>query len=105
MAIPILTEDRFEAEAAGSTLPVLLDFYASWCGPCQAIAPTLEALAEKHSDHYRFFKVDVDAERSLAKRFDIMSIPTLVLLKGGREINRLSGARSAAEILHMLEET
>ena len=99
MNITVLTEENYAAEVERAATPVLIDFYAAWCGPCKALAPTVEALAAQYGEAYKFCKADVDAEPLLAQRFRIMSVPTLVLLNGGRVETQLSGARSAEEII------
>ena len=94
----ILTSENFFQEAERSERPVLIDFYATWCGPCKALAPTLESLAEQYGTRVKFCKLDVDAEPQLAQRFGILSVPTLVLLKDGRVAQQISGVRTAAEL-------
>jgi thioredoxin 2 len=79
-------------------LPVLVDFWATWCGPCRAMAPQFEQAARRMAGKVQFAKVDTDAEPDLAGRFAIRSIPTLVLMRGGRELKRASGAMSAAQL-------
>ena len=88
-----LTSGNFFQEAERSELPVLIDFYAAWCGPYKALAATFE-----YGARVKFCKVDVDAEPQLAEKFGIMSVPTLVLLKNGRVSQQLSGVRTAAEL-------
>ena len=81
----------------------LIDFYADWCGPCRALAPTVEELAVKHGETATIAKVDVDANSSLAQRFGVRSIPTVVALKDGQEVERLTG-RVSLEVLEELLE-
>lgn len=98
MALLHITDENFETEVIKSDKPVLLDFWASWCGPCQMIGPIIEQVAEECTD-IKVGKVDTDAQSRLAAEFGIMSIPTLVLLKNGKEVKRSVGALPKQEII------
>ena len=97
-----ITKDNFEKEIINSELPVLLDFWAPWCGPCRMIAPVIAQVAEKYAGKAKVGKVNVDEENDLAAAFGIVSIPTLVVLKGGKVVSRATGFRSEADIAAML---
>lgn len=97
-----ITKDNFEKEIINSELPVLLDFWAPWCAPCRMIAPVIAQVAEKYAGKAKVGKVNVDEENDLAAAFGIVSIPTLVVLKGGKVVSRATGFRSEAEIVTML---
>lgn len=101
MAALHVTMDNFESEVLQSDKPVLIDFWASWCGPCKMLMRVIEELAAELSD-VKVCKVNVDEEMALAARFNVMSIPTLVVIKDGKTVNSSVGVQSKAAILKML---
>lgn len=101
MAVQNVTKDNFESLVLYNEKTVLLDFWATWCGPCQMIAPTVHAVAEARPD-VMVGKVNVDEEGELAQAYSIISIPTLVVIKNGKEIARTVGVRAKEDILKML---
>jgi thioredoxin 1 len=98
-----VNEDNFEQVVLQSDRPVLVDFWAPWCGPCRALAPTLEAIATDWAGRARVVKLNVDASPSSAERFSVRAIPTLILFKNGREVGRLLGAVNKTEIARKLD--
>ena len=93
-----ITKDNFEAEVLNSSVTVLLDFWATWCGPCRMIAPALEEIAAENAGKLKVGKVNVDEEMELAMRFGVTSIPLLVVMKDGKVVNKAVGAMSKAKI-------
>lgn len=96
-----ITNSNFQEEVMNATKPVLLDFWAPWCGPCQMVVPIIDEIAGERGDVV-VGKVNVDEERELARQFRVMSIPTLVVLKDGKVVKQSVGAKSKSEILAML---
>lgn len=99
MAKPIVvTDDTFEQEVLKSDIPVVVDFWAIWCGPCRMIAPVVEELAEQYDGKVKFAKVDVDDQQKYAGQFGIRSIPTLLIFKDGKVVDQIIGAVPKGEL-------
>jgi len=103
--IVTLDADNFESEVLRSTQPVLVDFWASWCSPCLALAPTIDALAEEFDGRVKVAKLDVDAAGQVAERYGIQSIPTLLLFRGGNVMEQRGGLRPKDELTRLLESS
>lgn len=101
MSALTITKENFQKEVLESEKPVLIDFWATWCGPCQAVGPIVEEIAEEKSE-VKVCKINVDEQPELAVKFRVMSIPTLILVKEGVEADRAVGARPKEEILAFL---
>lgn len=101
MAALHITNDNFEAEVLNSDKPVLVDFWASWCGPCQMLLPVVEGLAEEVTDA-KICKINVDEQQELAAKYKVMTIPTLIVVKDGKEVSRSVGVKPKDEILKMI---
>lgn len=101
MSVLTITKDNFENEVMKSDKPVLLDFWASWCGPCRMVSPLVDEIAEEVSDK-KVGKINIDEQPELAQAFSVMSIPTLVVIKDGKIVNKAVGAKPKSEILNML---
>lgn len=104
MALIHITKDNFESEVTNSEIPVLLDFYADWCGPCRALGPTLEALATEWEGRAKIAKLNVDKEPELAGSFQVRGIPTMIIFKSGNELGRLVGDTPKNELEAALEK-
>jgi len=102
--INTLSDTTFDELIGGSDAPVLVDFWAEWCGPCKMIAPILEEIAGEQAGKVQIAKVNVDDHPDLAMRFDVMSIPTLILFKDGQAQKRLIGAKGKGQLLEELSE-
>jgi len=103
MSVLKITKDNFEQEVMNSDKPVLLDFWASWCGPCRMVGPIVEEIAGETVDSVKVGKVNVDEETELAQRFDVSSIPTLVVMKNGKMVQSTVGVKSKQAILDMIK--
>lgn len=101
MSVLHITKENFEAEVLNSDKPVLLDFSATWCGPCRMVAPILDEIAAEN-EHIKVGKIDVDEDPDLARQFNVTSIPLLVVMKDGKMINQALGARPKDAILNLL---
>ena len=101
MSVINIKKNNFQNEVLNSEMPVLLDFWAPWCGPCRMVGPIVDEIADERGD-IRVGKVNVDDQPELAAQFGVMSIPTLVVMKNGKIVNQVTGARPKAQILAML---
>jgi thioredoxin 1 len=98
-----LTQQNFDSEVLQSALPVIVDFYADWCGPCKMIAPALEEIATELTGRVKIAKVNVDEESALAQRYNVQSLPTLLYFRNGEVVNQVIGATSKKNILGKLD--
>jgi thioredoxin 1 len=103
-ATTTLTQSSFAEEIATAEKPILVDFWAEWCGPCKAIAPILDEVAGENGDKITIAKVNVDENPDLARQFDIMSIPTMIVFKDGQAVHRFQGASGKAGLLQQLSD-
>ena len=103
MSVLKITSKNFEEEVSKSEVPVLLDFWATWCGPCGMLSPIVDEVANEVSGRVKVGKVNVDEEQELAKAFSVMSIPTLIVIQNGKLVKQSVGVRSKEEILDMLK--
>lgn len=98
------TDQNFEQEVLKSEKPVLVDFWAAWCGPCQMMGPIIEELAEEVKEKYKVGKLNVDENRETTSKYGVMSIPTLIIFKGGKEVKQLVGVQSKEGLKGELEK-
>ncbi|MFN2501273.1 MAG: thioredoxin [Pyrinomonadaceae bacterium] len=99
-----VTDTAFDTDVLGSDKPVLVDFWAEWCGPCRMIAPTVEAIAEEYKEKAGVYKMNVDENMNVPQQFGIRGIPTLILFKGGEEQERIVGAVTRDAIARVIEK-
>ena len=102
--IIIVTKDNFDQTVLSSQVPVLVDFWASWCGPCRAVSPLMEQIADEFSGKALVAKVNVDEEGELSAKFRVLSIPTVMLFKGGQMVEKIIGARSKEEFAGLIKK-
>lgn len=96
------TDSAFETDVLKSDVPVLVDFWAEWCGPCKSLAPKLEEIAGEMGGKVKIVKLDIDSNREVTEKFGVRGIPTLILFKGGQQVNHMVGNRSKEEIVNFI---
>ena len=104
MSVLHLTSENFKSTIEGTDKPVLVDFFADWCNPCKMFAPILEKVAEKIGDEAVITKINVEEAESVAEEYKVLSIPTVILFKNGKEVKRNAGGMSAGEVLNMVRD-
>jgi thioredoxin 1 len=102
-AAPAITADKFEQEVLKSEMPVLVDFWAEWCGPCKALGPTIDEIAADYAGKMKVFKLDVQTEAAIASKYGVSSIPTLLIFKGGEIADRMVGLQPKGSITSRLD--
>lgn len=102
MSVISLNEKNFDEEVLRSDKPVLIDFWASWCGPCKMMSPVIDAIAEEMGEKVKVCKINIDEEQNLAVKYNVMSIPTFIVIKDGKEVSRSVGVQDKAEIIGMI---
>lgn len=104
MSVITLTSENFEKEVLKEEKPILIDFWAAWCGPCKMMGPVVEQIAEDTRDTAKICKLNIDEELNLATKYNVMSIPTFILLKNGKEVERMIGAMPKEELMKIFEK-
>ena len=99
-----ISKEQWEQEVINSDKPVFVDFWATWCGPCQMVSPIVEELAKEYEDIVNFVKVDVDQNKELASKYNILSIPTLTIFRNGQVVAQTAGARSKESIRNYIDK-
>ena len=102
MSVISLNEKNFDEEVLKSDKPVLIDFWASWCGPCKMMSPVIDAIAEEMGEKVKVCKINIDEEQNLAVKYNVMSIPTFIVIKDGKEVSISVGVQDKAEIIGMI---
>lgn len=102
MSVTELNKDNFEKEVMEANVPVLIDFWASWCGPCRMMSPVIDQIAEEMGDKLKVCKVNVDENHELAEKYEIMTIPAFIVMKNGAEAGRTIGVQPKADILKLI---
>jgi thioredoxin 1 len=102
-ATKTVTDETFDADVLGSDVPVLVDFWAEWCGPCKMVAPVLEEIAAEHSGKITIAKVNVDENPEIARRYQVMSVPTMSVFRGGEVVTSIVGVKPKAALLRAIE--